>query len=136
MTNKRLDKSEEIMREISTLLDRSTLQIVNAMRHIELNKAGHEAIRRVDQLTRALEYLCEVKEYNKVIERKLRGLLSTNQKQKQLIQELQEGTNLDLEGFGDLFLENVNKTLGLEDEVAYQDYKDNLSSSSTVKEDI
>ena len=125
MTNKRLSKSEEIMKEISTLLDRDVLQIVNAMRHLELNEAGYNAIRRVDQLTRALEYLCEVKEYNKVIEGKLRGLLISNRRQKQLIKKLQEGTNLDLEGFGDMFLENINKELGLEDEVAYEEWKEN-----------
>lgn len=104
MTNKRLDKSEEIMKEIGVLIDRAMLQIVNAMRHIELNKAGHNAIRRVDQLTRALEYLCDVEEYNKVIEGKLRGMLKSSHSQKQLIKKLQEGTNRDLEGFGDLFL--------------------------------
>ena len=106
MTNKKMDDSEEIMREIGVLLDRATAQIVNAMRHIELNKAGYEAIRRVDQLTRALEYLCEVEEYNKTIEKKLYGLLSTNREQKQTIRSL-EGWNkikTDLKGLNNLFL--------------------------------
>jgi len=105
VTNKKLEGGERIMKEIGVLIDRSMLQIINAMRHIELNKAGHNAIRRVDQLTRALEYLCEVEEYNKVIEAKLHGMLKSNREQKQLIKKLQEeGTNPDLDGFGELFI--------------------------------
>ena len=122
MTNKRLENHEEIMREIGVLIDRAMLQIVNAMRHIELNTAGHEAIRRVDQLTRALEYLCDVEEYNKKIEGKLRGMLRSNQQHKQTIRELQETTNPNLDGFDDLFndfLDNVDKELGLEDADCY-----------------
>jgi len=91
------------MREIGVLLDRSMLQIVNAMRHLELNKAGHNAIRRVDQLTRALEYICDVKEYNKIMEAKLRGTLKADREQKLLIKKLQEGGNPDLEGFDHFF---------------------------------
>ena len=131
MTNKRLENHEEIMREIGVLIDRAMLQIVNAMRHIELNTAGHEAIRRVDQLTRALEYLCDVEEYNKKIEGKLRGMMHSNQKHKQKIQELQEPTNPNLEGFDNLFedfLDNINKELGITEEVFY----DSLNGS--VKE--
>ena len=87
------------MKEIGVLIDRSMLQIVNAMRHINLNEEGHDAIRRVDQLTRSLEYLCDVKEYNRVIEGKLRGLLKFNREQKKLIKKFQQGGNADLDGF-------------------------------------
>lgn len=121
MTNKRLEDHEEIMREIGVLIDRAMLQIVNAMRHIELNTAGHEAIRRVDQLTRALEYLCDVEEYNKKIEGKLRGMMRSNKQHKQIIRELQESDNPDLEGFGWTFLENVDNELGITEEVFYDD---------------
>ena len=110
MTNKRLDKPQEIMKEIGVLIDRSMLQIVNAMRHIELNVAGHNAIRRVDQLTRALEYLCDVEEYNKVIEGKLRGMLKANREQKQLIKKFQEGNTPSLEGFNELFVLREEQT--------------------------
>lgn len=99
MVNKNLTKPSRIMKEIGVLLDRSMLQIVNAMRHIELNKAGYTAIKRVDQLTRALEYLCDVEEYNKIIEKKFRGMLKTGVQQKKLIREFMKSTNPDLEGF-------------------------------------
>ena len=126
MTNERLEDHQEIMREIGVLIDRAMLQIVNAMRHIELNTAGHEAIRRVDQLTRALEYLCDVEEYNKKIESKLDGMMRSNRQHKQVIRELQESPNPDLEGFDELFddfLENIDKELGLEDADYYSERK-------------
>lgn len=104
MVNKALNNPKRIMDEIGVLIDRAMLQIVNAMRHIELNKAGHNAIRRVDQLTRALEYLCDVEEYNKKIESKIHGMLKTNRAQKETIQGLQETNNPDLEGFNNLFM--------------------------------
>jgi len=104
MVNKALDDPHRIMKEIGILIDRAMLQIVNAMRHIELNEAGHNAIRRVDQLTRALEYLCDVEEYNKKIEGKLHGMLKTNRFQKDIIRELQESYNPNLEGFDNLFM--------------------------------
>ena len=103
MTNKSLDEPSNIMREIGVLVDRAILQIVNAMRHTELNKAGHEEIRKVDQLTRALEYLCDVEEYNKVIEKKLYGLLKTNRKMKKQLQIYQQSPNPELDGFRDVF---------------------------------
>ena len=133
MTNKRLESHEEIMKEVGVLVDRAMLQIVNAMRHIELNVAGHEAIRRVDQLTRALEYLCDVEEYNKKIEGKLRGMIRSNRQLKQRIKELQETTNPNLEGFDELFgsfLDNVNEELGITEEVFY----DSLRPTKTVQD--
>ena len=91
------------MDEIGVLIDRAMLQIINAMRHIELNEAGHNAIRRVDQLTRSLEYLCDVEEYNKKIEKKLHGMLKSNREQKKLIREFMKGDNPELEGFDSTF---------------------------------
>ena len=103
MTNKSLDEPSNIMREIGVLVDRAILQIVNAMRHTELNKAGHEEIRKVDQLTRALEYLCDVEEYNKTIEKKLGGLLKSNRALKEQVRRFQESPNQELDGFGNVF---------------------------------
>jgi len=51
MVNQTLKDPKRIMDEIGVLIDRAMLQIVNAMRHIELNKATHNEIRRVDQLS-------------------------------------------------------------------------------------
>lgn len=103
MVSQALKDPFRIMEEIGVLIDRAMLQIVNTMRHIELNKATHNEIRRVDQLTRSLEYLCDVEEYNKKIERKIRGMLKTNRAQKQFIRELMAGDNPNLEGFDSMF---------------------------------
>ena len=97
MVNQTLNSPKRIMKEIGVLIDRAMLQIVNAMRHIELNKATPNEIRRVDQLTRSLEYLCDVEEYNKKIEGVLRGILKSNREQKTLIRKLMKGDNPDLE---------------------------------------
>ena len=91
------------MEEIGVLIDRAMLQVVNAMRHVNLQEESRNDIRRVDQLTRALEYLCDVEEYNKKIEKKIRGMLKSNREQKKLIQKLQEGGNPRLDGFNDVF---------------------------------
>lgn len=90
-----------IMDEIGVLIDRAMLQIVNAMRHTNLQEESPNKIRRVDQLTRALEYLCDVEEYNKKIEGKLRGILKTNRDQKKLIRELRDTPTETLESFKD-----------------------------------
>ena len=91
------------MEEIGVLIDRAMLQVVNAMRHVNLQEESRNNIRRVDQLTRALEYLCDVEEYNKKIEKKMRGMLKSNREQKKLIRKLQEGSNSELGGFNDVF---------------------------------
>jgi len=112
MVNQTLKDPKRIMDEIGVLIDRAMLQIVNAMRHIELNKATHNEIRRVDQLTRSLEYLCDVEEYNKTIERKIHGMLKTNREQKTLIRKLMKGTNPNLEGFDNLFTVSTRQREG------------------------
>ena len=103
MVNKTFNDPKRIMDEIGVLIDRAMLQIVNAMRHIELNQATHNEIRRVDQLTRSLEYLCDVEEYNKKIEKKLHGMLKSNREQKTLIRKLMKGSNPDLGGLDNMF---------------------------------
>jgi len=103
MVNKALDDPFRIMREIGVLIDRSMLQIVNAMRHINLQEESPNNIRRVDQLTRALEYLCDVEEYNKKIEKKLYGMLKTNKLQKTIIQRHLKNNKSGLEGFDKTF---------------------------------
>lgn len=104
MVNQTLKDPFRIMEEVGVLIDRAMLQIVNAMRHIELNKATHTEIRRVDQLTRSLEYLCDVEEYNKKIMKKIHGMLKTNREQKQFIRELMKGDNPELDGFNNMFV--------------------------------
>ena len=101
MVNRSLDDPFRIMEEINTLIDRAMLQIINVMRHKNLQTANIETIRQVDQLTRALEYLCDVEEYNRTIKKKIGGMLITNKDQKQHIQRLQEGK--PIEGFENMF---------------------------------
>jgi len=99
MVNRVLKDPFRIMDEIDTLIDRAMLQIVNVMRHKDLQTADKNTVRQVDQLTRALEYLCDVEEYNRKIEKKIRGMLKTGQWQKKRIKELDKNTTF-LEGLG------------------------------------
>ena len=98
------------MDEIGVLIDRAMLQIVNAMRHTNLQEESPNKIRRVDQLTRALEYLCDVEEYNKKIERKIGGMLKTNRDQKKLIRDLRDTQTETVEGFKDFIFTHKERS--------------------------
>ncbi len=101
MVTKTLKDPLEIMNEITILMDRAMSQIVNVMRHQDLQKASKIEIRNVDQLTRSLEYLCDTKEYQRKITRKIIGMLKNNREQKKIIRKLQKGK--EIENFGNIF---------------------------------
>lgn len=94
---------QRILREIPVLIDRAQRQIVNVMRHKDLQQADEETIRQVDQLTRALEYLCDVEEYNRIVVKSIFGMLSTMKEQKKEIKKLKgiEPSNNKLADFTD-----------------------------------
>ena len=85
---KKINDQLRVIEENRTLRDREMLQIVNVMRNKNLQSADNETIRQVDQLTRALEYLCDVQEYNKRIAKFIRAMLKDLLKKKREIREL------------------------------------------------